>query len=330
MRNPTAFAYSVCCIILFSSLGAEFASAQSASTQKTSAKRDMSKAEHRILTSKDGLPIHTIYWGSELGRESPVIIHLHGNGGSSRDFPVPFIELLHRAGYAQILVDIRGHGQSKGGDLTPEEKKHPTIQRLESGKLKYGDYQDIVTLDLEQVKQFIYNEHQSQYLNMNRTGVVALEMSAPLASAFAMMDWQKQPYEDSPDPMYMTPRGQDLLALVFISPTGKTGNFSFSDSLHYLRNPELGISFLFVVGETDRFDNGLTQKYFNSVSSNGKYADRVGLLKIPQPLRGAELLGKKTGVEEQILSFFDKRLKNGGVEWRDRQSRLDKKKKNSN
>jgi pimeloyl-ACP methyl ester carboxylesterase len=307
-------------------LAAPGPAANTAPPAKTAAKKDMSKAEPHELTARDGLPVHIIYWGSESGQESPVVIHLHGKGGSFRDFPTSFVELLHRAGYAQVLVDLRGHGQSKGAGLTPEEKKDPTIQRLESGKLKSSDFNDMVTLDLEAVKQFIYQEHQGHFLNMNRTGIVAVEMSTPIAAAFALGDWEKLPYEDSPDVRFQTPRGQDVHSLVLISPVSKTGDLVLSSPLTTLREPEFGISFLLAYGQSDRLDKGTTEKVSKVLNPGDRHKDRVSVLKLDLPLRGSELLGSKTGVDQKIVAFLNQHLKMSGNEWRDRQSRLDKKK----
>lgn len=288
-------------------------------------KRDMSKAESLTVTAKDTLPIHMIYWGSELGRESPVVIHLHGKGGTFRDYPPPFIEQLHKAGYAQILVELRGHGGSKGAGLSAEERKDPTIQRLESGKLRASDYDDMALLDMEAVKQFIYEEHQAQYLNMNRTAVIAMDMSTPVAAAFALVDWEKEPFEDAPTFEARTPRGQDVRGLVLISPVSKVGNITMSQPLDVLGRPEVSMSFLLIYGSDDRLDKGATERFFKSLNPADKNKSRVELLKVDQALRGSELLSKNLGVEGRIQAFLDKHVKGMGSEWRDRQTRLDKK-----
>ena len=296
-----------------------------ASPERQNVKRDMSKAETISIIAKDGFPVHFVYWGSEVGRESPVIVHLHGKGGSYRDFPPAFIDQLHRAGYAQILVDLRGHGKSKGEDLSAQEKKDPTVQRLAAGKLKPSDYDDMVTLDLDAIKQFIYEEHQLQFLNMNRMAIVALDMSTPVAAAFAQVDWQKPPYEDAPDPAFQTPRGQDVRALVLVSPMAKIGNISITGPLEMLREPDVGMSFLLAFGGDDRLDNGATEKLFKLLNPGDKNKAHVEMVRVGQALRGSELLGKNLGVDARILVFLDQHVKVNGSEWRDRQSRLDKK-----
>lgn len=291
---------------------------------KPTAKPDMSKAEALIAPAKDGLPIHFVYWGSEDGQESPVLLYLHGKGGSFRDWSVPFLDQMHRAGFAQILVDLRGHGQTKGTDLTPEQQKDPVIQRLQSGKLRPSDYEDMVNLDLEVIKLFIFDEHQRRNLNMNKLGVIASDESAPLAAAFTLVDWQKPPYEDSPDPQFQTPRGQDVRALVLLSPTLHTGNISTGNLLKTLREPNVGLGMLFAVGTQDRLDEGITDKLYKTANPAEKNKGRMQLLSVNSPLRGAELLNKKLGIEQKLQAFLDLRVKGAGVEWRDRQSRLDK------
>ena len=72
--------------------------------------------------------------------------------------------------------------------------------------------------DMEAVKTFLLNEHESKKLNIRKTGIVAVGSSAMVAAAFTVADWAKKPYPDGPTLETSTPRGQDVHALIMYSP----------------------------------------------------------------------------------------------------------------
>src|SRR5690606_3618001 len=145
---------------------------------------------------------------------------------------------LQNLGYAVATVDLRKHGESVSGGGTPSD----TAVRLE-------DYQNMWAGDLEAVKQFLMEEHHQRKLNINKLAIVASDEFAPIAAQYAVADWAKRPYDDAPatSPNERTPRGQDVRALVFLSPSGNAGSVNLMNSLKTLRDPRLGIAVLVLV-----------------------------------------------------------------------------------
>lgn len=296
--------------------------------QGTKKKRDLQPPRNETLLTRDNVNIHITYFKSSMGSESPVIILLHMKDGNRFVWQNGFAERLQAAGYAVITVDLRGHGESKGGfaGVPAANKKGGKKggRSVESTELRPADYVNMVAEDLEAVKKFIFDEHQAENLNMNKIGIVGPEMGASIAAYFALDDWYKRPYPDG-QIGYRTPRGQDVRALVLASPQNNVPGLPISKPLTDLRNPQWGVAFLVCVGKKDTQDRGLAKKLYTQLTAFPKSEERMYFEEYNSKLRGTELLGKNLRFEEHMLAFFDKTLKGLPDNWRDRRSKLDRK-----
>lgn len=273
--------------------------------------------EQQTLTAGDGWPIKITYYKHEGKRDTPAIILLHSQQGDSRVWTNGFADTLWKEGFAVIAVDLRKHGESKGETATGAS--------LDVGDLRPDDYKRMIALDMGAVKKFLFKEHQAQNLNMRKTGIIAPEMSAPIALNFTRNDWNLVPYDDAPTPAMRTPRGQDIRALVLISPETSVPGVSSTAAIRDLRNPALNIAFLFCTGSKDVLDRGNTNKMYQQVKGRAKRAEeRVYLQKYPYKLRGMALIGKKLKIESDIVTFMKKFLLELEDEWIDRRSRLER------
>ena len=188
---------------------------------------------------------------------------------------------------------------------------------------------------MEAVKKFIYEEHQAGRLNMNKMGIVGPEMGASIAVAYTVFDWDKEPYEDGL-PGYQTPRGQDVRALVLISPeeTYHGSGIKMAQLMPAIRDPDKQISVLICSGN-DPKEEKEAKKIFDMVNptvvgnkeKERLNADRMLQKAFPARLTGTNLLDKGLGIEKLMLNFFEKHLKNVKSEWRDRESKRKKVKK---
>ena len=283
------------------------------------AQKDGVQVQNPVVTTTDRWNIALTYYESPGDRESPVVVLLHMKGGNRLVWNNGFAEELNKEGYAVIAVDLRGHGESK-----PTSAALAASGRSRPGKdLKAADYQFMVTQDLEAVKQFIFDEHQREKLNMRKMAIIATEMSAPVAMNFAMLDWLKRPYNDAPTPALQTPRGQDVRALVLISPEEQLSGMNTNDAVQALRTPEWNVSFLVAYGNKDRKDAGTSQKLYKKLTQVSENEHRMYLADYPIKLRGTDLFGQPGGrIESNILTFLDKHLKQLPDTWRDRKSPL--------
>jgi hypothetical protein len=271
----------------------------------------------------DSIDIHITYFQSDQGKETPVVILLHGEGSSRQAWISKggFAEKLWNNGYAVIAVDLRKHGQSviEGPGVTPE--------------VTPGDRQRMVTHDLEAVKEFIFKEHMAERLNMNKTGIIAPEMSAAVAILYTMLDWSKRPHDDGVG----TPRGQDIRTLILLSPESNVKGLTLGKNLVGIgklaaidatKNPELEFSMLLLHGTADKKDRrGGTMQMYNKVKKPSGAEKSVTRHGYPYKYRGLELIANsaRTKSDLHMLGWLDDHLKKlSKTEWIDRRSRFNR------
>ena len=260
----------------------------------------------------------TYYAGLKLGRESPVVVLLHMKGGNRAVWNNGFANQLVGEGYAVIAVDLRGHGETKPSNAALAASG----QSKKDVELKGGDYRAMVLQDLEAVKQFIFEEHEREHLNMRKMAIVAPETSAAVALNYALLDWLKRPYNDAPTPEQQTPRGQDVRALVLISPELNVPGMKMNDAIKALRTPEWGVSFLVSYGRNNEKDKTEALELYSKLTHIPANKDRMYLADYPVKLRGTDLFGQELRLEANVITFLDNHLKQLSDPWRDRRSVL--------
>jgi alpha-beta hydrolase superfamily lysophospholipase len=320
-----------------------------------------------ILSTADGWPLKMTYYKSTLGKEAAVVLLMHMKGESRLVWSAPlpntqppkgFAEQLHSKGFAVITVDLRKHGQSKPGADVDDTKKAATSDK-EKGKkssggadLKPADYQ-LMVRDMDAIKKFIYEEHQKGHLNMRKMAIIAPGMSAAIGITFAAADWQKAPWDDAATPANRTPRGQDVQAMVFLSPETTLPGVPAHQVIPQFKAIGAPMAALILVGKTDPLDKDQAKTLFKQLGGDPaktappkKNADtkkstkekekekeaekeskeRLFYIELNAKLRVTELLGKKLGIEEAIIGFLEdhvQALKGPEYEWRDRKSKLE-------
>ncbi|MBI5760563.1 MAG: alpha/beta hydrolase [Planctomycetales bacterium] len=315
---------------------------------------ELAKPEAQVIQTTDGFPIAITYYKSSGGKESPVVVLLHMKDGNRLvwEGDKGLASTLHKEGYAVITVDLHGHGDSKGTGIASatttgsgnanqkkkdekEKKPAPKATKASAGDVKKGDVEAMIGYDMEVVKTFIYERHQAQELNMNKLAVVGAEMGATVALNFAANDWLKKPHSDG-QVGFQTPRGQDVRAIVLFSPQTGFAGVPVNAALNLLRtsyspavDPNGGVAFLVCVTKKDSEDRGQAKKIFDQLETRDN-KDRMNLKTFEGNLRGTQMLSKnlKSGqltLEEYIQGFFELHLKKLPPNWRDRQSKLEKK-----
>lgn len=291
---------------------------------------DQAAHVERVLQTEDDWQIYITYYPVPSKQESvtknaPVVVLLHGDKENRLvwEGEKGLAGRLQREGFAVITVDLRKHGQSTNvarstGD-SPAGGKN-----TEGTNVQSEDYSNMVEQDLPAVKKFIFEQNQLKKLNMNKMGIVAAETSAAVAVCFAGDDWSKAPYDDAPNEEMKTPRGQDVRALVLLSPPQKTRGLSFTEALSAVRNPDWNVAFLTLYGKKNKSDNSAIATHRRQFAPTKANKDRIYLHGYNVNLRGTDLLGKKeVDAESIIVEFLKLHLKDlKDSEWRDRQSRL--------
>jgi len=278
------------------------------------------EGEAKILTARDAWPIYiTYYAGIDAGKETPVVVMLHGARSSRLVWKqTKLIEMLVQDKFAVITVDLRKHGES----IAPE-----TFPAAARGKITRVDYGNMFN-DLEAVKKFLFEEHQAQRLNMRRTGLVTAGFSSVVALNWAWADWLKKPYDDAPTLSTKTPRGQDVQAILMYSAEENVTGLNVVKALQGLRS--IGVASMLLYGDKNAKDKRTAVKMYKAIGGERQAEEtrRIYERGFRTNARGTALLrlnlGKPSPAEFGLL-FFRKHLKDlKGVnyEWRDRVSKL--------
>jgi hypothetical protein len=181
-------------------------------------------------------------------------------------------------------------------------------------------------MDMEAVKQFLFDEHQKGQLNMNKLGIVACDFSAAVALVYTEFDWEKIPYDDSPTDDQRTPRGQDVQALALISPDLSTPGLLATKSVSALRGLRRPLPVMIGVSEKNGRDVTAANKLYDLLTSkkDKEKDDHLYFEKYESDLRGMDLVTQNAMVRGHIFAFLLKHVKEHQSEWRDRRSRLDR------
>jgi pimeloyl-ACP methyl ester carboxylesterase len=254
--------------------------------------------EERIVTTKDSVHIHFQYFAPKEVPASknvvPVIL-LHGQGGSSADM-VPLAKHLQKQGHAVFAPDLRGHGKSvrRIGANGAEAEIHADSMGNEQ-------YVYMVNFDMEALKKHIMQLNNEGKVNIELLTIVGCEMSAIVALDWTLMDWS---WPSLPS----IKQGQDVKALVLISPIGKYKGLSAESaaSSPIFRRP---FSLLVVGGAKDKdycgklYDNLV--KYHPTPSQDQQSLYYIDL---KTSLQGAKLLDPSLEVHKAIGNFIERRL----------------------
>ncbi len=287
------------------------------------ARKSTAKEDHTLASLRDNWPIHMTYYPSRLKENAAVVVLLHTKGGSRLIWTRKggLAESLQSQGFAVIAADLRKHGQSKPTVGAVKSSKKKGRKKGTTTNLTKGDYGRMITGDMEAIKKFVYAEHQKKRLNMRKMAVVGAEMSGPLAVVFAANDWAKKPHRDAPTVAAQTPRGQDVRALVLLSPQGSLPGLTINRSMKFLKGR---VAFLICVGNRKAKgplkNANQVYNYLKPISKDA--SKRVNWMNpFPVQLQGTDLLGKQLGVENVIVGFLKKYVGELKDPWRDRRSR---------
>lgn len=280
------------------------------------------KGVERTLTTADNWQIHITYWEGS-SKETPVVLLVPGVEGNkdskTRKIWDGVANVLHKKGYAVVTADLRKHGDSV--PVVDEGVKDRLM------KLSQNDYRAMVAFDLEAIKTFLVAEHQKEKLNIRKFGIASAGSSCLVVSAFALNDWMKKPWPDAPTLALRTPKGQDVRAIMMLSPKTQVKGMNYNTILRGVADPAKGIAINMYYNPTDRTEKRAADSIERIISI--KNSDDEDARKViegpPEKKYTAEnfLTDKaKTVMEKNISEFFDKYVKQREDPWKTRTSKL--------
>jgi pimeloyl-ACP methyl ester carboxylesterase len=305
---------SVVQILLSSSLAIAVCGGLSQSAQ-AQARPAQGQGEVVTFTTRDNVTLKGTYFPSSAGPAAPVAVLLHSKGGNRLVWQAGkgqykgFAQALQQNEFAVVTVDLRGHGEGAGGNAKKNEVK-----------LRPIDHAAMVAMDMEAVKKFLYDEHQAKKLNMNKLAIVGADLTAAVALNYAELDWSKEPYDDAAIPAQRTPRGQDVKALVLLSPETTVPGLITTQAAQRLRGLRMPV--MIGVGKKDKADRGAAKKLAEQLMPKEEEMPYVFYQEYDTTARGTDMLNLGVGVEQQMYKFLDEHVKKAPSEWRDRKSPL--------
>ena len=279
-----------------------------------------SNTREEILAASDGWPIHTTYYESAAGKESPAIVLLAGAEGpdkkDSRNRRVwqNTAVALQKNGFAVLAVDLRKHGDSFPEAIEPES---PLLRMTPT------EYVVMTTLDMDAVKAFLLSEHMNEKLNIRKTGIVAVGSSAMVAAAATVADWEKKPYPDGPTLETSTPRGQDVRALILYSPNSSVKGINSNSIMKSIK--VLPIAVHVIASKDVKEDARNADRIFKAIEiKTDEFKDKRRFTAATGEITAEGFLEGRFAdpTIKDITEFLTKNLKELDMPWTSRKSRL--------
>ena len=280
---------------------------------------DEGPGEERTLTTQDGWQIKITYYESSGGKESPVAILFPGVEGfeESRTRKVwdKVAEALQKEKYAVVTADLRKHGDSV-----------PDSDDARATRLMTADYGLMVSQDLAAIKAFLVAEHQKEMLNIRKLGIATAGSGCLVATAFAANDWATKPWPDAPTLAARTPRGQDVRAIMMLSPKALVRGINAAQVCKYMADPVKGVAVHIYFNPSDRTEKSAAAKIHRYFKLPKDTAEARMLHEGPEDkVYSAEgLLQDKAGevMQKKISEFFGTFVRDRPEAWKTRTSKL--------
>jgi pimeloyl-ACP methyl ester carboxylesterase len=264
------------------------------------------KPEDLELQTGDGLQLALTYYPGLKGKQSIPIVLLHGWKGSRNDYKdlAPSLQAL---GYAVIVPDLRGHGEST------HIKGARRDQPLDAAKMPPSQFGLMVAEDMKAVKDFLWARNNDGELNIDKLCVVGADMGASVALNFAMRDAMAQDDNRVQRPGYKL--GRFVKAMVLISPELTFRGLPVRDAAAYPAVQQ-DIAMLILVGKQDHKAAEEAKRIYGLFKSShpeptgDDKGDKQTLffVKLDTSLQGTKLLDPKFNVQGFIADFIDRRL----------------------
>jgi pimeloyl-ACP methyl ester carboxylesterase len=259
-----------------------------------------------VLDTKDGVKLTATYYPGLYGKDSVPVVMLHGFKGSRHDFHRLAKSLQSEQGFAVLVPDLRGHGESL---RTGDGKRKFDVDRL-----RLADFRAMAEQDMEAIRRFLFQQHEAERLNVEKLGIVGADMGANVALVWSAYDW-------STPPLGRQKQGQYVKALVLLSPVA---NFKGLNALEALQQQGLlhQVAMYLIVGKEDakalkdvkRLD-GILEKARGKDSDLPVEQRTLFSFACPTSLQGAKMLGQNLDVEGRVAEFLELKLAKLPLPW---------------
>ena len=297
-------------------------------------------SERFTCDTADGVKIVGEFYPDAKGKgeRAPCVVLLHPvgparNSSSRADFGrLP--QLLQQEGFAVVVFDFRGHGESveidmpRYYDLYPPARANPN-QPLPN-RIDNRDFRQIaewvrMTNDLTAVKVWLNKQNNLKKCNSHNVALVGVEQSTLLGLMFAVnehrdpnraLDFAGQRMDQE-----LRLEGEDLVSAVWLTPTDRLGGERidptvFQAGLQFLQARRLNLMAAF--GEDDQAARDLWNRTQTSLRTRERDAERGALVRRIKgtSLGGLRLLEHPTfGVQKEMVQFLTDTLQTPNMPW---------------
>jgi pimeloyl-ACP methyl ester carboxylesterase len=284
--------------------------------------------EDLVLRTRDGLQLAITYYppasSEELqqgkGKKTIPIVLLH-DWKEKRTVYRDLAHYLQKQGYAVIVPDLRGHGESTRRRGTTRE------DTIDAVKMRPNQFGLMVAQDMRAVKDFLWKRNNEGELNIDKLCVVGADMGASVALNFALLDAADQERNVVQRPDYKL--GCFVKALVLISPQLSFKGLPVQKAANYPA-VQRDISIMILVGsqnakamaEAKRIHSMFERSHPEPTGEDRLDRQTLFLGELDTNLEGTKLLDPKFNLSAVIADFINRRLvkadaaKNWG--WRER------------
>jgi pimeloyl-ACP methyl ester carboxylesterase len=291
-------------------------------------------AEAVSLTTKDGVQLQLTYFpaaaaqrkiAAEAKQATPVVL-LHDHKETQAVFNSLAQQLQEFGGgqpkapsFACVTVDLRGHG-----DSTKQLFPNGSEVDLDAARLSKQQLFASAAFDMEAVRGFLVGKNDAGELNLNKLCLVGAGMGANVAVNWALQDW-------TAPPLAIGKQGQDVKALVLISPRWSYSGLSFQGPMRF-RPLKENVAWQLIYGVEDskvgadikRIHKQLERFHPAPKDAAGQEASSLQIVAWPDSnLQGGVLL-RQVGepLEQQIVNFLVEQVAKTQQPWASRLDRL--------
>jgi len=288
-----------------------------------SEQEEKTKPQAVDLQTDDGVLIAATYFPPiRPGKDVPAVILLHGFGGTTGEKQSVFWPTggkrdlafaLQERGYAVLTFDFRGHGHSTERMAVRAGEQKAGSGKLDFGELRTSAHFQMLLQDIESAKRFLLQRNNAGELNVAKLAVVGSEMGASLGVLWSYRDWQ-YPAQAG----FSGKQGQDVLALVLISPQYNFKGISINKELTFLQQR---IPMQFVVGRKDQKAFNDAEKMFQAARRAMPNETATTLTDLNTKVQAGKLINPdlELDVDKEIASFLDSALKKRAAKWEARE-----------
>ncbi len=175
-------------------------------------------AEVVEIETKDRILLQCSWFGGTKGKETIPVLMLHDWGGSRKDLLDLAASLQKEYGFAVLVPDLRGHGESLNVAGSSE--------KLDTDKWKQADIASMIR-DIEACKSFFKTKNDDGELNVDMMSLLAVGNTCIHAIQWSVTDW-------SYGPIGGVEQGQDVKSIVLMGPVKSFRSLNLTKTI---RNP---------------------------------------------------------------------------------------------